>query len=93
LERPAVSRAFITNSFRSLPARVLDLSLEGVGLLVNEPLSVGTRLSIELDSVAGAPFEMVAEVANVTGLPDGSWRCGCELVWKITAAELQALLK
>ncbi len=89
-ERPTVGRVFIANTFRSMSARVLDISAIGVGLLLPEAVPLGTRLNVELE---GPAFEMLAEVVNVAPQPDGGWRCGCDLVWKITDEELQLLLK
>jgi PilZ domain len=91
--RPTRGRAFIAASFQSMPARVLDLSVAGVGLLVAEPLPLGTRLNVEVEGAAATPFELLAEVTNVTAHAAGGWRCGCDLVWKISDDELRLLLK
>jgi hypothetical protein len=90
-ERPAVGRAFISNTFHSLNALIVDLSVGGIGLIMDQPLEAGTRLNVELD--ATMPFEIVAEVKNAVLQADGKWRCGCELVWKLSDDELQYLLK
>ncbi len=93
-EQPRAGRAFITNTFRMLPARLVDLSQAGMALLLPEPVPVATRLLVELEGGAQEPaMEMLAEIVNVTAQADGSWRCGCALVWHITEAELQLLLK
>ena len=92
-DRATIGRAFISNSFRSVPARVLDVSAAGVGLLLPESLPIGTRVNIEIDAAGVAPFELLAEIVNMTAQPGGDWRCGCELVWPLTDEELQLLLK
>jgi hypothetical protein len=92
-DRPNAGRAFIANSFRSMQARVLDVSLIGVGLLVPEPLELGTRLDVEFEGHATGPFAMFVEVINVTPQPEGGWRCGCDLIWKISEEELRLMLK
>jgi hypothetical protein len=61
-ERLAVGRAFISNSFTTLNARIVDLSTSGVGLLLDRPLEPGTRLNVELDGALASLFEIVAEV-------------------------------
>jgi PilZ domain len=90
-ERPAVGRAFFSNTFKSLAAQIVDLSVGGIGLVLDQPLEAGTRLNVELD--ADTPFEIVAEVKNSILQADGKWRCGCELVWKLSEDELRFLLK
>jgi hypothetical protein len=92
-DKQAVGRAFLATSYRSVAARIVDLSAGGVGLVLNQSLDVGTRLHIELDSDAALPIEIVAEIKNATPLPDGTWRCGCELVWKLSDDEVRLLLK
>jgi hypothetical protein len=92
-EKTAVGRAFIASSYRSVSARVVDLSVGGVGLVVDQPLEIGTRLHVELDGPASIPLELVAEIRNSVQQPDGSWRCGCELVWQLSEDEVRFLLK
>jgi PilZ domain len=91
--RPAVGRAFIAASYKTLSARVLDLSRHGVGLSLTQPLEQGTQLTVELESHGAVGFELLAEIVNVAPQADGSWRCGCRLVWPISEDELQLLLK
>lgn len=92
-ERLPVSRAFISNSFTTLNARIVDMSTSGVGLLLDQPLEAGTRLNIELSGTLASLFELVAEVKNVAALPDGTWRCGCALLWTLTEDEVRLLLQ
>jgi hypothetical protein len=93
LEQAATGRAFISNSFRSLASRVIDLSREGIGLLVHQALEVGTRVEIALEGPGSVPVELVAEVVNCREEPDGHWRCGCVLVWKLTDEELALICR
>ena len=92
-ERLATGRAFISNSHKTLPARIVDLSVEGVGLLLEQPLEVGSRLSVDLEIFGSATFELIAEVVNIHPQPGGVWRCGCKLVWKLTEEDLRLLTK
>ncbi len=92
-ERPTVGRVFIANTFRSMRARVLDVSVNGVGLLLPEAVPLGTRLNVDFEGHAAMPLEILAEVVHVAQQPDGGWRCGCTLVWQISEQELQLLLK
>jgi hypothetical protein len=91
--RHCTTRTFITNSYRTLPAQVVDLSTAGMGLLIAEPLPVGTRVTVELEDAAATPLELLVDVINVTAQADGSWRCGCALVWRISEDEMWLLLK
>lgn len=92
-ERPKEGRVFIANTFRSMSARILDISASGIGLALPEAVPLGTRLNVELEGPSATPFEMLAEVVNVMPMAEGGWRCGCDLVWKISDEELQLLLK
>ena len=92
-EKPTAGRVFIANTFRSMSARVLDISAGGIGLLLPDAVPLGTRLNVELEGHGATPFEILAEVVNVTPQADGAWRCGCNLVWKISEEEVQLLLK
>jgi hypothetical protein len=91
-ERPAVGRVFIASSYRSLPARIFDLSAKGIGLLTEQRFEPGTRLNVELEG-SSAAFEIVADVVHATAQPDGGWLCGCALVWQLSDDELRLLLR
>jgi hypothetical protein len=93
LQMATNGRAFISNTFRVLPAKVVDLSLTGVALTLPETLPVGTRVNIELDGVAANLFEMLGEVVYCTEIADGTCRCGCTLVWALSEDELRLLTK
>jgi PilZ domain len=93
-ERACTTGRFITNTYRTLPAQLVDISPQGLGLLLDQPLPMGTRLNIEFeDDTTALPIELLAEIVNVTAQADGSWRCGCTLVWRISEAEMWLLLK
>ena len=91
-ERPATSRAFISNSYRTLKAHIVDLSCEGIGLVLPEALEVGTRLTLELEGTGLIEVELLAEVVYNRQQADGTWRCGCTLVWKLSPDDLRLLL-
>jgi hypothetical protein len=74
-------------------AQVVDVSRTGIGLLMSETLPSGTRVQVELDALAGTLFEMLADVVNVHELADGTYRCGCSLVWPLSEDELRLLTK
>ena len=74
-------------------AWVLDLSANGVGILLSRPLEVGLFVLIRLKSTAGdRTFELPAHVAHSTKQHGGDWVTGCELVERLSADDLDALL-
>ena len=75
--RPTVGRAAVAASFKSLKAEVLDLSLEGIGMVLDQPLEIGTRFNIELEGLGEVGFELLGEIVNAQQQADGRWRCGC----------------
>src|ERR1043166_3130943 len=93
LERPANSRLFIADSFKTLAAHVVDLSVEGVGIVLDQQVEIATRLHVDLPGAGDIPYELIADVLHVHHLPDGRWRCGCRLVWKLTEDEVRFLAK
>ena len=80
-------------SFRSYRALLRDVSFRGIGLLVEEPLDVGTVLAVQLQSkhtqVSGI---LTATVRHATPLPDGTCVVGCSLNRPLSNEEIQALL-
>ena len=72
-------------------AEVRDLSVGGIGLLVNRCLDAGTVLTVELDTANGNPSQVhQARVVHAKPQADGTWFLGCIFVNKLRAADLQA---
>jgi c-di-GMP-binding flagellar brake protein YcgR len=75
------------------PARVLNISPTGIGLLVARAIDTGTLLSLELQGPAEpSAHTMLACVVHVTVSPDGQWALGCNFIRELSEAELQALV-
>jgi hypothetical protein len=75
-----------------LPARVLDMSPSGVGLLTNRPVDVGRLLSLELRGAHGhSTLTMLASVVRLTTRPGEEWVLGCNFIRELTDAEMKAL--
>jgi hypothetical protein len=72
-------------------AWVLDLSLTGVGLLLNQPLEQGSEVMVVLKS-ATETFELAAHACHSSRQQDGDWIVGCEFKSKLTREQLDALL-
>jgi hypothetical protein len=74
-------------------AWVIDLSLDGVGLLLNRDLEPGTDLVVALKSgTANKTFELAARVCHTARQPDGDWLIGCEFATRLTDDDLDCLL-
>jgi hypothetical protein len=83
----------LIDGYATQAADVVDLSVDGIGLHLPERLDVGELVLVEVEGSGGAVAELLAEVAHTTVADDGSWRHGCRLVWGLSQAELQALLR
>lgn len=76
-----------------LPARVVNVSQTGIGLLLAEPVPGGTILGLELHARAQElPYFLLARVVHLQEQPDGQWLLGCQLTGRLPAGELAALL-
>ena len=85
-------RHFISDSYRCLPTRVVDLSATGIGLHLAEWVEPGTHVSIELDEgERGQTVELQAEVIHATPHAGGGWRCGFRLHKALTDDEVEVL--
>jgi len=72
---------------------VLDLSLQGVGLLLAKPLEAGTFLVIQIKCPSRKKtYDLAAHVAHSTLQTSGDWLVGCELVKPLVSEELDELL-
>jgi hypothetical protein len=84
---------FIAQSYSSLNALILDLSLTGVGLLLNRPLELGSWILLELDGLGhDLGLEVSAQVVHATPQHDGNYLIGCAFAHRLSADELDALL-
>jgi hypothetical protein len=76
----------------SLPAKVLNISANGVAIRVAQPVEAGTILSLELQrSTAASPLTLLACVARVEATTDGEWLLGCTFSRELSDKEFQAL--
>ena len=77
-----------------LQGKIRNISIGGVGLVVERRFEPGTGLFIECqtnDKGALGPF--MARVVHATARPDGTWLLGCSFVSKLTAEEIGDLLQ
>jgi PilZ domain len=75
------------------PARVVDISPRGVGLVIDRPTEPGTVLSVDLQSRGGqSSLRMFVCVVRVKEVKSGEWSLGCNFIREISDKELNALL-
>jgi hypothetical protein len=75
------------------PARVVDISSTGVGLLIDRPIEPETLLSVELQSDDPTlSYTLLVEVRHARARQPGEWLLGCVFARELSAFELKALL-
>jgi hypothetical protein len=89
--RGVVASSLRTDTDVCLAATVLNLSRRGLGLLVSQPVAVGTIVGVELHSHAlQVPCFLLARVMNVREQPGPHWVLGCQLASQLPETDLQA---
>lgn len=74
------------------PARMLNIAVGGMALLVEEPVAVGELLSAELHDAKGQPvLTILACVVHAQTVPEGQI-LGCNFIRELSDADVQALL-
>jgi hypothetical protein len=74
-------------------ARVRNVSINGIGLLLSAPIAPGTDLKIEMQTMdPGIPLTLVARVVHATMQEEESWIVGCKFLTRPTEEHLLALL-
>jgi hypothetical protein len=74
----------------SWPASVWDVSLGGMGLLVERRFEPGSTLML-LTAVNGLPRILQMEVVHVSAHASGQWLLGCTFARPLSEEELQAV--
>jgi hypothetical protein len=74
----------------SWPASVWDVSLGGMGLLIDRRFEPGTALLV-LSAVNGLPRILTMEVVHVSAHPSGQWLLGCAFGRQLSDEELQSV--
>ena len=76
-----------------LGARLRNISISGIGLLLHAPIPAGTDLEIEVRTKhPDRPLRVLARVVHATKQAEGNWIIGCTLVRKPMEEHLLALL-
>jgi hypothetical protein len=81
-----------TSPGESQPARVLNISPSGIGLLLPCEFREGTLLHFELPGQLGQPpRKILVRVARALEHANGDWFLGCEFVHRLGDRELDEL--
>ena len=74
-------------------AAFADLSAQGAGVLLNQPLPPETFCILLIKTTAGdRRYELLGRVMHATTRPTGDWLIGCQFIDPLTADDLDALL-
>jgi hypothetical protein len=77
--------------FSRLAAKVRDVGHSGVNLIVEEPLSPGTRLLVDIPRSEDYPSSVVlAHLAHTTNLATGEWLLACNFVDELSDEDLKS---
>jgi hypothetical protein len=75
------------------PAKIRDMSLLGVGLVLSRRFERGAGLAIDIPETPSAPADtLLVRVVHATAQPDGKWLLGCTFVSPLSEDELERLL-
>ncbi len=76
------------------PARVLNVSLGGIGLVADRPITAGSLLNLQLQRADGqAGCSLLACVVHVSNRTGNEWVLGCSFIRELSDADLAALLR
>jgi hypothetical protein len=88
----AVCSSLDTTAGEQSPARIVDVSAGGVGLLLPCEFGPGTLLRLLLPATAGQTEPLLLRVARAAARPRRDWFLGCEFAERLDERELAALL-
>jgi hypothetical protein len=88
-----IGKLFVSDDQEYQHAWVLNLSAQGIGLILTRAVAAGTFVVIQIKSNdPSKTYELTAHVAHCTSLPHGEWNVGCELVNVLSSEDLDLLL-
>src|SRR5262249_12253736 len=77
-----------------LPANVVDISANGIGLEVSEAVSVGTLMNLNISTLSGGTaMPMLVSIVRVTHQEQRLWLLGCNFLRELNDRELRPFLK
>lgn len=78
---------------RTYQAKVLNISTNGIGLLVEQHIDVGTLLSVDLSVNDDQPKTILSCVVHATERDNGETALGCNFITEMSESDLQSLLE
>lgn len=90
-DKEALSRPLELPDAISWGAKIQNISLGGLGLLLCYPFKPGTFLAVDLQVGQLASRTLLVRVVHVTDQADGTWSVGCEFAAPLNEEELAAL--
>jgi hypothetical protein len=74
-----------------VPARVVNVSMGGLNLLVGREFHTGDTLRVEVPSAAPRLVDVLVCVLHVTMLDNGEYSIGCVIIGELSDAEMEAV--
>ncbi|HLN28448.1 MAG TPA: PilZ domain-containing protein [Gemmataceae bacterium] len=72
---------------------ICDISLTGIGIVIDRELRPGTRLLIQIRKACeDSLFAVAARVAHSSMQAEGRWVAGCKFIGDLTDEDLRAVL-
>jgi hypothetical protein len=88
-----IGKLYVSEDQEYQHAWVLNLSAQGIGMILTRPVPTGTFVIIHIKSNDSAKiYELTANIMHCTSLPHGEWNVGCELIKALSAEDLDLLL-
>jgi c-di-GMP-binding flagellar brake protein YcgR len=71
---------------------VLNISASGIGILVGQPIEMGSLLNLELQQAGGASTRTILACVVHANQENGRWALGCNFIRELSEDDLQALV-
>jgi hypothetical protein len=88
----ATCRSVAQGQATAWTARVINISANGMGLLIDRDVPTGTLVSADLHGQQWTSFTILACVVHATVQPDGRHVLGCSFIRELTETDLKALV-
>jgi hypothetical protein len=87
------TKVLIRSTLQILQAQSLNVSLRGLGVVLREPLELGTLVAVFPPKPQTAKAcALTARVVRIQSRADGKWYLGCELLRPLSSGELEDFL-
>jgi hypothetical protein len=91
--RSTSSRVSAGSNAKSRWAKIRDISVGGVALILSSPLKIGADLLIRMKNPhLSISYDLAARVVHATSQTRGRWLVGCAFARELSPLELETLL-